>query len=427
MSNRTLGVVAFFAVLSLIGVFIVQIFWFKRAFDMKEKQFNQTVGVALQSVGEMILKYNNQNVPLAPLVDQYSANYFTVQINGKIDILTLELLLKNELGKRHLNTDFEYGIYNCENKKMVYGNYISADTTRDVHIEGRKLPIWNKDSYYFAVNFPTKENTLLGQMGIWLFSTFVFLLVLGFFAYTLFVIFKQKQLSEIQKDFINNMTHEFKTPLSTIIVSTDLLKNPRIYQSPEHILNYAAIIQQEVKRIQTQVERVLQIAAFDRGNVQFRWEKIDLHECIQNALRGIELLVQQKSGKLSLQLKAEPSLISADLMHITNVIFNLLDNGLKYTASDKNPEISIITENHKDGIILKVKDNGIGISNEHIKKIFERFYRIPTGNLHNVKGFGLGLYYVKMVVQAHNGSISVKSKEGEGSEFQIFLPSIQAK
>ncbi|MFN0202010.1 MAG: sensor histidine kinase [Bacteroidia bacterium] len=423
MNNNTLRFVAISAILSLIGVFVIQIFWFKKAFDLREKQFNQTVGVALQTVGEFILKMNDQQIPLSPLVNQYGSNYFTVQINGGINIGTLEFLLKNEFNKRHLNIDFEYGIYNCESKKMVYGNYIVLDTTRQVHINNnRQLPIWKNDSYYFAVNFPTKDTTLLGQMGIWLFSIFVFILVFGFFVYALSVIFRQKQLSEIQKDFINNMTHEFKTPLSTIIVSTELLKNPKVIQSQEYTLNYLTIIQQEARRIQHQVERVLQIASFDKGNVEFKMERIDLHDCIQQVMKSVELMMKEKKGQCKLNLQAQPSFLVADQLHLTNMIFNLLDNALKYTSSERSPLIEISTETVEKGIRLRIKDNGIGIGKEHLKKVFDRFYRIPTGNLHNVKGFGLGLYYVKMVVTSHKGTIDIQSTEGEGSEFLIVLP-----
>lgn len=424
MNNKTLRIVSITAILSLIGVFIIQIFWFKKAFDLREKQFNQTVGIALQTVGEFILNMNHQQIPLSPLVNQYGSNYFTVQINGGINIATLEFLLKNEFSKRHLNLDFEYGIYNCDSKRMVYGNYILADTSKHIAIPNdRQLPVWKNDSYYFAVNFPTKDTTLLGQMGIWLFSIFVFVLVFGFFIYALFVIFRQKQLSEIQKDFINNMTHEFKTPLSTIIVSTELLKKPNVIQSQEYTLNYLTVIQQEARRIQHQVERVLQIASLDKGNVEFKMERIDIHECINQVMKSVELLMQEKKGEIKLRLDANPSILLADSLHLTNMIFNLLDNALKYTAVDKTPIIEITTTNLDKNIILSIKDNGIGIKKEHLKKVFDRFYRVPTGNLHNVKGFGLGLYYVKMVVTAHKGTIEIKSEECEGSTFLITLPS----
>lgn len=408
------------AIICIIGIAAMQVFWFRRAFDLKDKEFNQTVYVALQSVGEYILSSNNQQIPLEPLVSQLSSSYFVVQINGHIHPRALEFVLKNEFKKRNIRQDFEYGLYNCDSKKMVYGNYIVLDTTQENTTTKKELPTWNNDNLYFGVYFPKKDSTLIGQMGIWLFSSIVMFAVCIFFAFTLFFIFRQKQLSEIQKDFINNITHEFKTPLSTIVISTQLLKNPSIYESPEKITKYTTIIQEEVTRLKNQVENVLQIAAFDKDKIQLKFEATDLHECIQKATIGVELLLQQKNGSIALDFHANPAEIKIDSLHINNVIANLLENAIKY--SSEKPHILIWTSSDKKGISIGVKDNGIGIPKEHLRKVFDRFYRVPTGNIHNVKGFGLGLYYVKMIIDAHRGKISANSGGGEGSEFVIFLP-----
>lgn len=419
MSTRLLRIIALLAIISILGIATVQVFWFGKAFDLREKEFTQTVNVALQTVGEYILTVNKQNIPLEPLVQQLSGDYFIVQINGEINPRTLEFLLKTEFQKRNLEMDFEYGVYNCETKKMVYGNYVSLDKNPDNDPITRGLPTWRKDNYYFGVLFPKRDSTMIQEMGIWLFSSIVMLLVCVFFIFTLFFIFRQKQLSEIQKDFINNITHEFKTPLSTIVISTELLKNQQIYQFPEQIAKYTTIIQNEVNRLKGQVESVLQVAAFDKEKVQFKFEEIDLHECIRAAAEGIELMVHQKQGTIHWELAAENPLIYADKLHITNVIYNFLENAVKYTLLP--PEITLKTESDNKGISMTVQDNGIGISPIHQRKIFDRFYRVPTGNIHNVKGFGLGLYYAKLVVEAHKGKISVQSKEGEGSVFRVFL------
>lgn len=420
MNTRTLRTIAIMAIICIIGIAAMQVFWFRRAFDLKDKEFNQTVYVALQSVGEYILSSNNQQIPLEPLVSQLSSSYFVVQINGHIHPRALEFVLKNEFKKRNIGQDFEYGLYNCDSKKMIYGNYIILDSTQENTSPKKELPTWTNDNLYFGVYFPNKDSTLIEQMGIWLFSSIVMVSVCVFFAFTLFFIFRQKQLSEIQKDFINNITHEFKTPLSTIVISTELLKKPSIYESPEKITKYTTIIQEEVTRLKNQVENVLQIAAFDKDRVQLKFEMADLHECIQKAASSTELLLQQKNGSISLDFHANPSAIKIDQLHINNVIYNLLENAIKY--SSEHPHILIWTSTENKGISIGVKDNGIGIPQEHIRKVFDRFYRVPTGNIHNVKGFGLGLYYVKMIIDAHKGRIHANSKIGEGSEFVIFLP-----
>lgn len=423
MNTKTLRLVALFAMICIIGTAVLQVFWFRHAFDLREKEFNQKVFVALQSVGEYILASNQQQIPLEPLVNQISSNYFVVQLNGHIHPRTLEFLLKNEFKKRHVYQDFEYGLYNCESKKMVYGNYIVLDTTNLSTVPSKQLPVWTNDNLYFGVLFPKKSAGIVGGMAIWLFSSLVMLLVCVFFAFTIFFVFRQKQLSEIQQDFINNITHEFKTPLSTIVVSTELLKNPNIYAYPEKVSKYTTIIKEEVNRLKSQVENVLQVAAADKEKVQMKFEPADLHDCVRRAANSIELLLQQKNGKLELELQAEKSGLQIDVVHITNAINNLLENAIKY--SGQSPLINVETQNEHNGIWLKIRDNGIGIAPEHLKKVFDRFYRIPTGNLHNVKGFGLGLYYVKMIVELHKGKVSVKSEPNKGSEFCIFLPFVR--
>nr|WP_255534558.1 HAMP domain-containing sensor histidine kinase [Chryseolinea lacunae] len=257
-------------------------------------------------------------------------------------------------------------------------------------------------------------------MGIWSFSSVVLLLVIVFFAYTLFVILKQKRLSEIQKDFINNMTHEFKTPIATIAVSTEVLKDPQIASQPERLLNYATIIEKENLRLKQQVERVLQMARLDKEDIGLRKEKIDVHNVIQESIRHAALPLQEKAGRVAFEFQATEHEMEADKLHLTNVFNNLIDNAIKYCKTI--PQISIRTTNHEHGLVVEVQDNGIGIGPENQKRVFQKFYRVPTGNVHDVKGFGLGLSYVKTVVEAHKGGISVRSELGRGSSFRIYLP-----
>ena len=407
------------AAISILGITSTQIYWVRKAFDLKENQFNDDVNRALENVASQIFEVNKMPVPANGLVSQESSNYFTVSLNGPIDTNLLGFLLRNEFDKRNIVADYEYGVYDCSDQCMMGGNYISP-TKNKIPVSLNELPALKMDGYYFGVRFPQIEANLIGQMGIWGFSSVVMLVVIFFFVYTLFVILKQRRLSEVQKDFINNMTHEFKTPLSTIAISTSVLKDPSIIHNPERLLNYATIIENESSRLKQQVERVLQMARTEKSDAVLKKEKSDLHELIRDAVKNISTFLQSQTGTIDIYLKASHSLVEVDKLHFTNVIHNLLDNAIKY--SEASPVISVSTLNQGKNFIIEVKDNGIGISSENRKKIFHRFYRVPTGNLHDVKGFGLGLNYVKLIVKAHKGKITVQSDPNGGSTFTIVLP-----
>jgi two-component system phosphate regulon sensor histidine kinase PhoR len=287
-------------------------------------------------------------------------------------------------------------------------------------VTNKKLPTWNNYAYYFGVQFPNREAHLINQMGIWSFSSVVLLIVIVFFAYTLFVILKQKRLSEIQKDFINNMTHEFKTPISTIAVSAEVLKDPNIIHQPERLLNYTTIIEKENSRLKQQVERVLQMARLDKEDIGLKKELVDLHQVIHDAIKNTSMGLQEKHGTITCELNATRSVLDADRLHLANMLHNLIDNAIKYCKV--SPNILIRTSNVGKNLWLEIEDNGIGIKPDDQKRVFQKFYRVPTGNVHDVKGFGIGLNYVKSIVEAHKGSIRLLSELGKGSVFKICLP-----
>jgi two-component system phosphate regulon sensor histidine kinase PhoR len=407
------------AVLCISGITITQWYWMRRAFNLKEDEFERTVNAALFDVAHQIFEINKTPSPAVNPVKQVSTNYFVVQINGDIDASLLEFLLRSEFEKRNVNADFEYGVYDCSNKKMTYGNYIPLSPTGE-KATSRKLPTWNNYAYYFGVQFPNREAQLINQMGIWSFSTLVLLLVILFFSYSLFIILKQKRLSEIQKDFINNMTHEFKTPISTIAVSAEVLKDPDIVRHPDRLLNYTSIIERENARLRHQVERVLQMAKLDKEDIGLRKESVDLHQMIQDTIENAAPSLQEKQGVIRCELSAENPTIVVDRLHLSNVLYNLIDNAIKYCK--RSPMITIRTSQRKHYLCLQVEDNGLGIAKENHKKVFQKFYRVPTGDVHDVKGFGLGLHYVKSIVMAHKGTISLESNLGMGSVFCISLP-----
>lgn len=419
MKSSSIRFIVILAVLCIAGITITQWYWVRRAFDLKEAEFERTVNAALINVANQIFEINKTPSPAVNPVNQVSTNYFVVQVNGDVDAGLLEFLLRSEFEKRNIAADFEYGVYDCSSEKMKYGDYVPFRPTGD-KVTSKKLPTWNNYAYYFGVQFPDREAHLINQMGIWSFSSVVLLVVILFFAYTLFVILKQKRLSEIQKDFINNMTHEFKTPISTIAVSTQVLKNPDIINQPERLLNYTTIIEKENTRLKHQVERVLQMAKFDKEDIGLKKENVDVHQIIRDAIQHTALSLQEKNGTIRCRLDAHSHIVGADRLHLTNVLYNLIDNAIKYCSAA--PSIVINTLDNNKFLCISISDNGLGIAREHHKKVFQKFYRVPTGNLHDVKGFGLGLHYVKSVVTAHKGSIKLQSDLGTGSVFRINLP-----
>jgi two-component system phosphate regulon sensor histidine kinase PhoR len=423
VKSATIRLVVILAALCIIGITITQVYWVRRAFDLKEAEFERTVNTALYNVAHQIFEINNTASPANNPVKQVSTNYFVVMVNGEVEPGLLEVLLRNEFERRNIRADFEYGVYDCSSERMIYGDYVPLQTAQEVKAT-RKFPKWATQGYYFGVQFPNREGHLTNQMGIWSFSSVVLLLVIVFFAYTLFVILKQKRLSEIQKDFINNMTHEFKTPLATIAVSAEVLKDPAIVRQPERLMNYAVIIEKENIRLKQQVERVLQMARLDKEQISLRKEHVSAHQLIEDAVRHNAVALHEKRGNIILQLEAGQHALDADKLHLTNAINNLIDNAIKY--SRQVPEIVVRTVQHAGAIMIEVQDNGIGIGRESIKHIFQKFYRVPTGNVHDVKGFGLGLSYVKTIVDAHKGRVNVESEPGKGSVFRITLPLAQA-
>ena len=415
MKRETLQYVLILAIISVAGIISIQIYWFSRAFDIRDHQFDQTVNIALRNVADQIFNYNGSPIPLDNPVEQLTSNYFVVMVNSEIDANFLETLLINEFKARDLVVVFDYGIFNCVDEKMVYGNSISLDENKKPKKTEKNLPVWEDNDYYFGVMFPNKKGRLLSQMGIWIFSSVVLFVVVSFFAYALFIILKQRKFTETQKQFINNMTHELRTPISTIQLSSHVLKDPGIKNDTDRLNTYANIIKEESEKLLHQVENVLQVAIIEDKKLRLKEEVINVHEVIIKLTKGYSL--PENGLIIDLRLNAKRSKIIGDHTHFSNLIKNLVDNAIKY--SEEKPEIFIETRNKDRQIIIDVQDNGIGIPKEHQKKIFKKFYRVPTGNLHNVKGFGLGLNYVKNITKQLGGRISLHSELGKGTTFTL--------
>ena len=272
------------------------------------------------------------------------------------------------------------------------------------------------------VHFPGKRNYIYDSVSFMIPSVIFTLVLLVTFIFTLFIIFRQKKLTEMKTDFINNMTHEFKTPISTISLAAQMLKDPGVAKSPVMFQHISGIINDETKRLYFQVEKVLQMSMFDRQKATLKMKELDANALIAGVVKTFTLKVEQYNGKIDTELNADDPIIFADEMHVTNVIFNLMDNAVKYRRQDVELHLTVRTWNDAGRLMISVQDNGIGIKRENLKKIFERFYRVHTGNLHDVKGFGLGLAYVKKIIRDHKGTIRAESEVGVGTKFIIALP-----
>lgn len=344
-------------------------------------------------------------------------------IEKRINPYLLDSLIFQELTTKGIKTEYEFGIYSPTKGQLILqktGKYKDNLLNRNF-----AYILFPSDVYmnpeYLMLYFPKEKSFLLNQLWLMLFASATLIIIIIYsFSYTIFTIFKQKKLSEIKNDFVNNMTHEIKTPIATISLACEVLNDNGIEKSNELIANYINMIKHENKRLETLVEHILQTATMEKGQLVLWKEEIDLHLIIPQAVNNVGFHVMQKSGNITQNLNAKKSTIMADKVHITNLIYNLLDNANKY--SPEKPKIVISTENSSTGIIIKVSDFGIGISKANQKKIFEKFSRISTGNLHNVKGFGLGLSYVKAIVDKHQGKISIESELKKGSVFIVYLP-----
>ena len=417
VKNSTVRGVLLLGAVAIVSVIAIQTWLVWSTWNIKEKEFDDKVRIALLNVAREFERMGSP-LPTYDLINRVSANYYVVNVNDVINANNLEYFLRRELEAVGLNEDFEYGIYDCATNKMVYGNYISYQPGVDSTLIRRDhLPVYDKFTYYFGVHFPRRTSYILGNMKLTTIFSSILLLTVLFFAYAMFIILRQKRLSEMQKDFINNMTHEFKTPISTIGISADVfLQSPEVQQQPR-LFQYAHIIKEQSQRLNSQVEKVLQLARLERDNFRINKEPIELHELLEHILPALRTKVEDMGGTLECRLDAAHHCVEADRVHLTNILHNLLDNAVKYCRDV--PRIEVRTRNEGALLCLSIRDEGIGIDKAHQQRIFEKFYRVPTGNVHNVKGFGLGLYYVRSICEAHGWKIRLDSAPGRGTTVTI--------
>ncbi|MEP7323673.1 MAG: HAMP domain-containing sensor histidine kinase [Saprospiraceae bacterium] len=401
--------------IAILSTLVIQFFILSQQQNSEEKAFREKTITALYNVARKLAKSPNQLPPNNQLIRPLESNYFVVNINDHINVNLLEFYLKSEFSSSGLKENYEFGIYDCEKNNMVYTQSVSFEEGASPK-KASKLPIYKDFTYYFGVRFIDRVANPFYKY-TWV-SLGLLLLTLLFFAYSLWIILKQRTLAEMQKDFINNLTHEFKTPIAAVSISSDVLLQHETIKDNPRLKQYAQIIKKQNELLNTQVERVLQVARMEKTNFHINPEPIDTHEIIQDLVSSIEPRVKSKGGEITMSLNAMAPVIKADKIHFIHIIQNVLDNAIKYSDEGKM-KIEISTYDVGQNMVIKCTDQGMGIPKEFQKKIFSRFYRVPTGNVHKVKGFGLGLHYVYQICKAHNWQIRIESKVGIGTSLYI--------
>lgn len=389
---------------------------FKEDYDLDGKSYRLDPIQRIEKIGGL------SAMEKAAMEDVFGTYAKRVPIHKRVSKQEIELLVQRELENRGVDIDFEYGVYSnglptkVKSRKFKYAEANIYKSHMFTDIEGNS-------TFDLLVSFPKKKRFLVQSiLGLALLSLLFTLIIVVAYSGAIYQLIRQKQISEIKTDFINNMTHEFKTPIATINLAVEAIRNPKIIGDKEKVSRYLQMIRDENKRMHAQVENVLRISKLEKNQLDISKDRVDAHDLIKDAIAHVELIVGDKGGYINTHLEAERSEVLGNEMHLTNVFVNMLDNAIKY--SPEAPRIDVYTEKAKNFIVIKVKDQGAGMSKAVLKRVFEKFYREHTGDIHNVKGHGLGLAYVKKIVDDHQGEVYAESEKGKGSTFYIKLPLI---
>jgi two-component system, OmpR family, phosphate regulon sensor histidine kinase PhoR len=420
MRSSTLKWIVLSATLLAALIVTVQLYWLKKVYSFEQRQFNTNVVKSIRGLFEDLEMNDAPGTSLQQLINNPGDNYFLFKADTIPPQDSLSFYLQEEFADFGVLTDCRLGAYSAVDKKYVYKEFIPTPASRySAPSPTQDLPVLSRDFDHILLYFPHRHEYILEQMGFWIISSVALFIALIGLAVSLFYFYRQKFLAEIQKDFVNNFTHEFKTPLAVMKIASDVLAHGNILRQPDRLERYSAIIKNQTEHLQNQVERLLKAASSESRNLSIKKEHIEAQLLIEEALGKVQPLIEEKKAKVELKMEDSKVNIHADGAHLELAIVNLLENALKYSA---HPHIVVETGNVEDDFFISIKDNGVGIEKKYLKNIFKKFYRIPTGDIHNVKGFGLGLDFVKRIIDAHNGKIRVSSLPGIGTEFRLFIP-----
>lgn len=422
MTRQRIRILILTGLLSIGGTLVLQLIWLQQAIDLGEREFNDRVFIALTEVVDEIQSMRGDSALVEP-VRQQASNFFVANLNDTLHPYLLESLLRSSFERAALNAPFDYAIYDCFSDSIVYGGRVGGANPED-----SRPPRFEQDGHYFGIRFPDRRADILMSLDRWILASGLQLLVLGTFVFAVVLVLRQKRLSEIQEDFINNMTHEFKTPIASIASGAQLLLRDEIGQLPESRSRYLHLILAENNRMQRQVEKVMDMATLGKAADQITKTALSAVDWVREGTDAFLPQIQQLSGQLNVRLPEDAPLgahrLSGDRTHLDGVLSNLLDNAVRYRG-DAPPNIEVTLQlkvGKQPQWVLTVTDAGIGIPKGHVQRVFERFHRVPTGDRHDVKGFGLGLHYAKTIVAAHGGHIDCISQEGKGATFIVQLP-----
>jgi two-component system phosphate regulon sensor histidine kinase PhoR len=399
------------------SILIAQLLWTKEAFTLEQKKLSQKANIALLEVARKLYEGKDHEASCQNPVQKISNDYYIVNIQNAFEPDVLEFYLRSEFKKMNITTDFEYAVYNCQSDEMVYGKYISF-SDKEKTKKSVSFPKHKNLVYYFAIRFPNETTYLFSSMRFWFILSIALIFILLIYVYSIFTLLQQKKYSELQRDFINNMTHEFKTPLSSILIASKYLIEQKPIKEDKKLHTYTDIIINQSNKLNNHIEKILNVAKSDNAPLELKKESVLIIPILEETIQNIVL--KYPKANIKIESLVQDYHIQTDVFHFTNLVYNLLDNAVKYCSEEPEITIKIAVENQ----ILKLFfiDNGIGVTSKKISFIFDKFYRVQNEKSNEVNGFGLGLYYVKEICNLHNWKINAENNLDKGITITLSIP-----
>ena len=418
MKINKLNSIILLGLVAIISILVAQLLWTKEAFTIEQKKLSQKAHIALLEVAKKLYEGTNHELPAQNPVQKISNDYYIVNVDNEFEPEILEFYLKTEFKKMNITTDFEYAMYNCQSDEMIYGDYISLSKKKAECKKTVYFPKHKNLVYYFAVRFPNETTYLFSSMRFWFILSTALILILLIYVYSIFKLLQQKKYSELQRDFINNMTHEFKTPLASILIASKYLIEQKPIKEDKKLYTYTDIIINQGNKLNGHIEKILNIAKSDYTPLELKKESVLIVPIIEEAIENIKLKYPEAS--LSIETASTKYSIETDSFHFGNLVYNLLDNAVKYC--NEKPEIKIKITEENNCLKLEFNDNGIGINPKKISFIFDKFYRVQNEKSNEVNGFGLGLYYVKEICSIQSWKIKAENNSEKGVTITLSIP-----
>ena len=417
MKINKLNSIILLGLIAIISILVAQLLWTKEAFTLEQKKLSQKANIALLEVARELYDGKDHEPSCQNPVRKISNDYYIVNIENAFEPDILEFYLRSEFKKMHITTDFEYAVYNCQSDEMVYGKYISS-SEKGKEKKTVSFPKHKDLVYYFAVRFPNETTYLFSSMRFWFILSIALILILLIYVYSIFTLLQQKKYSELQRDFINNMTHEFKTPLSSILIASKYLIEQNPIKEDKKLHTYTDIIINQSNKLNNHIEQILNISKADYSPLELKKEKLLIVPVLEETIENIQL--KYPEALIKIETVSAEYYIETDVFHFNNLIYNLLDNAIKYCS--EKPVITIRISLESQILKLAFIDNGIGINPKNIPFIFDKFYRAPNEKSNEVTGFGLGLYYVKEICNLQNWKIKAENNSQKGITITLSIP-----